>query len=82
MSEFWKNQRDKYAPTVHEKLEASINANLRAKGLIRDEDGVPRDPVSDADHEADLAYKRGYQAALNDMLKQLEELQQRRRSVR
>jgi len=81
MSESWKYMEGKYAPTLQEKLEASINANLRARGLIRDEDGVPRDPVSDADHEADLAYKRGYQAALNDMKKQLEELQQRRRGV-
>ena len=65
-------------PTIQDKFEKSVNATLKARGLIRDEDGIPK--LTELDHEADLAYKRGYQAALNDMKKQLEALQQKRRA--
>jgi hypothetical protein len=68
-------------PTLQEKLEASVFANLRAKGLISDhlEPKTPKAPTGFEISVYDTGYSRGYQAALNDMKKQLEKLQQTRR---
>lgn len=71
-------------PTDQEKLEATIQANLKAKGLIRDDDGVPTTPSNrqiELDQSRNEGFKRGYQQALNDMKRQLEELQSNRRKT-
>jgi hypothetical protein len=69
---------------LHGKFVASVTSSLKAKGLIRDEDGVPKQPDArqiEIDQLRAEGFKQGYQQALNDMKKQLEELQQRRRGI-
>ena len=68
--------------SIQDKFEKSVTDGLKAKGLIRDEDGVPTRVDTrqvELDQRWEEGFKNGYQQALNDMKRELEKLQQNRR---